>query len=185
MFEVNLPEPLLLLSCCAPCSCAVIQHLSKIGINFTVIFYNPNIRPFEEYERRRQENEKLCKKFSVPFVSLEYDNERWCEKTKGLLSEPERGKRCDICFEMRLRKVAKYAQEHGFKAVSSVLGVSKYKDFDQVNRAANRAFEKSSVSYFPVNWRKGGLEQIRQTMQKELQLYRQTYCGCQPRSTII
>ena len=78
------------------------------------IFYNPNIRPFEEYERRRQENERLCRKFGVPFISLEYDNENWCKATQGLTSEPERGRRCDICFEMRLRKVAKYAQEHGF-----------------------------------------------------------------------
>ena len=181
MFAVNLPEPMLLLSCCAPCSCAVIQHLAHIGLNFTVVFYNPNIRPFEEYEKRRLENERLCAAFDVPFVSLEYDHDRWCQLVTGLEDEPERGRRCDVCFEMRLRRVAQYAEENGFQSVSSVLGVSKYKDFEQVNRAGQRAFQKADLSYMPVNWRKGGLEQIRQVLQKELGLYTQKYCGCRPR----
>lgn len=172
---------MLLLSCCAPCSCAVIKHLSEQKKPFTVVFYNPNIRPVEEYQKRCAENKKVCAHYGVPFVELEYDPQHWCQLTQGLEHEPERGKRCDVCFEMRLRRIAKYAKENHFDSVSSVLGVSKYKDFDQVNRAAERAFQESAIPYEAINWRKGGLEQLRQALQKELNLYAQNYCGCKPR----
>lgn len=170
---------LLLLSCCAPCSCGVIKHLAEQNQKMTVVFYNPNIRPYEEYLRRKDENKKVCEQYGIAFVELEYDNERWCELTQGLLDEPERGRRCDICFEMRLKRVFDYAKENDFDAVSSVLGVSKYKDFDQVNRAAIRAGGEGI--YLPINWRKNGLEILRQNLTKELELYRQNYCGCTPR----
>ena len=170
---------LLLVSCCAPCSCGVIKHLAEQGVNLTVLFYNPNIRPFEEYRKRADENKKVCSLYNVPFVELEYDNERWCMLTAGLHDLPERNKRCDICFEMQLKRAFKYALENGFEQVSSVLGVSRYKDFDQVNRAAERAGGNSI--YRPINWRKGGLQELSAALKEELSLYNQTYCGCKPR----
>ena len=170
---------LLLVSCCAPCSCGVIKHLAENGVNLTVLFYNPNIRPILEYRKRADENKRVCELYNVPFVELEYDNEHWCSLTAGLEQLPERGSRCDICFEMRLKRAFDFAKQNGFERVTSVLGFSRYKDFEQVNRAAERAGGASL--YEPTNWRKGGLQELTATLKEELSLYNQTYCGCKPR----
>ena len=172
---------ILLLSCCAPCSCAVIEKMARDGADFAVAFYNPNIVPFAEYEKRKEENKRLCEKYNVAFVEFEYDNERWCTLIKGLENEPERGKRCDVCFEMRLKRVMEYAKENGFDAVASVLGVSRYKDLAQVNRAAERASQAVGFDYVEIEGRKGGMQERRQQLIKELELYSQDYCGCKPR----
>ena len=113
---------ILLLSCCAPCCCAVIEKMARDGYDFAVAFYNPNIVPAAEYEKRREENRRLCEGRKIPFIELEYDNERWRNLIKGLENEPERGRRCDVCFYMRLKRVMEYARENGFDAVASVLG---------------------------------------------------------------
>lgn len=172
---------LLLLSCCAPCSCAVIKLLAEEGQDFAVVFYNPNIRPEQEYRKRADENKRLCTLSDVPFIELEYDNQRWCELTAGLENEPERGKRCDVCFYMRLKRVMEYAKDNGFEAVASVLGVSRYKDLAQVNRAAAKASAEVGIPYLEIEGRKGGRQELRAQLIKELALYNQTYCGCKPR----
>jgi len=169
---------LLLVSCCAPCSCAVIEKLATEKRDFTVLFYNPNIAPAAEYEKRRDENRRLCEKFGVPFVELPYGPEEWQNAVKGLENEPERGKRCSVCFYMRLKRAARYAKANGFDAVSSVFGVSRHKDMDQVNDAGNEACALYDIPYDTTNWRKGGLEPRRIALIKELSLYEQTYCGC-------
>ncbi len=176
--DVN--EKILLLSCCAPCSCAVIKTLAEAGRDFAVVFYNPNIRPLAEYQKRRDENERVCKLYGVDFIELEYDNERWCELTRGLEDEPERGKRCSLCFEMRLKRVMEYAREHGFTAVASVLGVSRWKNLAQVNEAAYKAAEATGVPYVEIEGRKHGMQELRAALIKELNLYNQIYCGCKP-----
>lgn len=168
----------LLLSCCAPCSCAMIEKLALENADFTVVFYNPNIRPFDEYNKRCAENKRLCEQYNVPFVELEYDNQHWCELIKGLEKEPERGKRCDICFEMRLKRVMKYALANGFEAVADVLGVSRYKDLEQVRRAGKRASAEMGLLYLELEGRKGGLQERRNLLSRELELYSQDYCGC-------
>lgn len=173
-------EKILILSCCAPCSCAVIKTLAEQKQDFAVVFYNPNIRPFAEYEKRRDENERVCRLYGVPFWELEYDNERWCVLTKGLENEPERGKRCSVCFEMRLKKVMQYARENGYSAVASVLGVSRWKNLAQVNEAANRASAATGVPYVQIEGRKHGMQELRAQLIKELNLYNQVYCGCKP-----
>lgn len=134
-----------------------------------------------EYEKRRDENLRLCKMYGVPFIELEYDNNRWCELTKGLENEPERGKRCRVCFYMRLKRVMEYAKENGFCAVASVLGVSRYKDLNQVNEAAFRASEETGMPYLEIEGRKNGMQDLRNRLIKDLNLYSQTYCGCKPR----
>ena len=174
-------EKFLLLSCCAPCSCAVISKLAEAKEEFAVVFYNPNIRPYEEYEKRREENQRLCKKYGVPFISLEYDNERWCELTKGLENLPERDKRCSICFEMRLKRVMEYALANGYSKVASVLGVSRYKNLAQVNEAAAKAAHETGAEYVQIEGRKDGMQDRRAALIRELNLYSQTYCGCKPR----
>lgn len=174
-------ERFLLLSCCAPCSCAVISKLAEEQADFAVVFYNPNIRPLAEYEKRRIENQKLCETYGVPFIDLEYDNERWCSLTRGLEDLPERSRRCSICFEMRLKRVMEYAKANGYPAVASVLGVSRYKNLEQVNQAAAAASEQTGIPYHHIEGRKDGMQELRNRLIKELNLYSQDYCGCKPR----
>ncbi|MBP5399439.1 MAG: epoxyqueuosine reductase QueH [Alphaproteobacteria bacterium] len=172
---------ILLLSCCAPCSCAVIEKLSRENADFAVLFYNPNIRPYEEYLKRLEENKRLCEQFNVKFIDLEYDNNRWCELTKGLENEPERGARCSVCFKMRLQKAMEYALENGFDVVASVLAASRWKDLNQVNRAAQEASQITKVPYIQIEARKQGMQERRHQLIKDMKLYEQQYCGCKPK----
>ena len=169
---------LLVLSCCAPCSCAVIKKLVDDGVDVTVLFYNPNIHPQEEYIKRREEQKRVCELFGAHFVELAYEPEKWEQAVRGLECEPERGKRCSQCFYMRLKKAQEYAKEHHFEALTSVLGVSRYKDLNQVNQAAWKAWQTVGKPYWAKNWRKDGLEELRRALIKEFNMYQQTYCGC-------
>lgn len=171
---------ILLLSCCAPCSCAVIKTMADQGYDFSVAFYNPNIRPQTEYQKRLDENKKICSFYKVPFIEFEYDNTRWCELTNGMENEPERGARCSICFYMRLKRVMEYAAANGFDAVASVLGVSRYKDLNQVNKMAAQASAQTGVCYLEIEGRKEGMQELRNQLVKDLKLYNQDYCGCKP-----
>ena len=174
-------EKMLLVSCCAPCSGGVIKLLANRHENFAVLFYNPNIRPLSEYEKRRDENKRLCETFGVPFIELEYNPCVWDTATAGLLNEPERGKRCDVCFYLRLKRAAEYAKENGYTSFSSVLGISRYKNFDQVCRAGEKASSEVGIPYDMTNWRKNGGEELRRAVETEFNMYRQRYCGCKPR----
>lgn len=174
-------EKILLLSCCAPCSVAVIKTMAEERYDFSVLFYNPNIVPFAEYAKRCNENKEVCALYNVPFIELDYEHEKWSIATKGLENEPERGKRCSICFYLRLKKSMEYAKENGFTAVASVLGVSRYKDLDQVNTAAKKASEETNFPYIHIEGRKNGMQEMRSKLTKELNLYNQQYCGCKVR----
>lgn len=169
---------LLLLSCCAPCSCAVIEDLAQQGGDFAVVFYNPNIFPETEYQKRCEENKRLCESYGVEFIELEYDNAHWCDLIKGFENEPERGERCSVCFYMRLKRVMGYAKENGFTSVGSVLGVSRYKNLAQVDLEAEKASAEIGVKYEQVEGRKNGMQEKRNLLVKELALYSQDYCGC-------
>ena len=174
-------DKLLLLSCCAPCSIGVIKELAEKGQDFAVMFFNPNIQPQEEYQHRLQENKRICQKWGVPFIEGDYLPQLWKQATKGLENEPEKGKRCDICFYLRLKAGAEYAKQHGFTRISSVFGISRFKDFDQVCRAGKKVEQEYGISYDATNWRKnGGLERA-ENLSKEKNLYRQKYCGCKPK----
>ena len=173
-------EKILLLSCCAPCSIGVIERFKKEGRDFAVLFYNPNIQPKEEYDKRLIENKRLCLEEGVPFFELDYEPEKWKEATLFLENEPEKGKRCDKCFALRLRRAAQFAKELGFSQFTSVLGVSRYKNFDQVTNIALQISKEEGVFYDDTNWRKNGGEDRRAFLAKERQLYHQTYCGCAP-----
>ena len=115
-------------------------------------------------------------------MDLEYTPELWQKKTKRLENEPEKGKRCDICFYMRLKRAAEYAKTNGFTRISSVLGISRWKDFDQVCRAGKKVESETGVIYDTTNWRKEGRLEKSEKLSKELGLYRQKYCGCKPKS---
>lgn len=172
-------EPLLLLSCCAPCTGGVMKTLGEAGIDYTVLFYNPNIHPEEEYLKRKDEQKDFADKLGTSFVDLDYDTALWFEAVKGLENEPEKGKRCSACFAMRLARAAAYAADNSFGAFSSTLGISRFKDFEQVNRAASSVLGAyPALSYWAINWRKNGGSMRMDAVAKEENFYRQDYCGC-------
>lgn len=175
----NKESKVLLHSCCAPCSGEVMDSFIDSGIDFTIFFYNPNIHPKEEYEIRKSENIRYAKKKNIPFIDADYDREQWFKRIKGLEWEPERGKRCLMCFDMRFERAALYAIEHGFKVFTSSLGISRWKDMDQINKSGIRAASRySNLIYWTYNWRKKGGSQRMYEISKQEKFYQQEYCGC-------
>ncbi|MBE6455860.1 MAG: epoxyqueuosine reductase QueH [Alphaproteobacteria bacterium] len=172
---------MLLVSCCAPCSIGVIYRLKEQGVDFSVLFYNPNIQPELEYRKRCEENKRICFEQGVPFIELPYEPDVWKKTTTGLENEPERGNRCRLCFKLRLQRAAQYAKQNGFDVFSSVLGISRFKNFDQVCAVAQEVSESENIPYDMTNWRKNGGLEFAEKLGKEKNLYRQTYCGCKPR----
>ncbi|RST62875.1 epoxyqueuosine reductase QueH [Candidatus Aquarickettsia rohweri] len=169
----------LLHSCCAPCSGEVIQAMIKSGINLTIFFYNPNIHPKKEYEIRKNENIKYAKKVGINFIDADYDVQNWFKRAKGLELEPERGKRCTMCFDMRFERTALYAYENGFDIITSSLGISRWKNMQQINDCGEKAASKySGITYWTYNWRKDGGSSRMYEIAKEENFYKQEFYGC-------
>jgi len=180
ILEFPFPEKRLLLhSCCAPCSGSIMASLQAEHIDFTVFFYNPNIHPTQEYEIRKAENKRFADKNHIPFVDSDYDTDFWFERVKGFENAPERGKRCTLCFDIRLECTARYAHENSFSVFTSSLGISRWKNMAQVNDCGVRAATLyDNLTYWTFNWRKkGGSEKMLEIAKRE-QFYRQEYCGC-------
>ncbi|MDP3562771.1 MAG: epoxyqueuosine reductase QueH [Legionellaceae bacterium] len=175
----NNASSLLLHSCCAPCSGEVMEALLASNIHFAIFFYNPNIHPVQEYEIRKQENIAFAEKHAIPFIDADYDKDNWFERVKGLEWEPERGKRCTACFDMRFERTALYAYEHGFPVISSSLGISRWKDMNQINDSGTRAASRyPDLTYWTYNWRKNGGAARMYDIAKRENFYKQEYCGC-------
>ena len=175
----NGEKKVLMHSCCAPCSGSVIEMIHNAGIELTLYFYNPNIHPQKEYELRKNENIRYAKKVGIPFIDADYDPQNWYAMAKGHEKDLERGERCGMCFEMRFVKTAEYAHQNGFKTMTSCLGISRWKDFDQVTQAGVRAASLfPGVSYWDFNWRKNGGATRMYEISKEENFYQQQYCGC-------
>lgn len=172
-------DKLLLHSCCAPCSGEVMEALLFSKIDFTIFFYNPNIHPVQEYEIRKNENVQFAKKHDIPFIDADYDKDNWFTRVKGLEWEPERGKRCTACFDMRFERTALFAYENGFRVISSSLGISRWKNMEQINDAGQRAAARyDNVEYWTYNWRKDGGAARMYEIAKRENFYKQEYCGC-------
>ncbi|STX29888.1 Diacylglucosamine hydrolase like protein [Legionella beliardensis] len=175
----NGADKLLLHSCCAPCSGEVMEALIFSKINFSIFFYNPNIHPVQEYEIRKQENIAFAKKHAIPFIDADYDKDNWFTRVKGLEWEPERGKRCSACFDMRFERTALYAYEHGFPIISSSLGISRWKDMNQINESGTKAASRyPDLIYWTYNWRKNDGAARMYEIAKRENFYKQEYCGC-------
>ncbi len=175
----NGADKLLLHSCCAPCSGEVMEALVFSKINFSIFFYNPNIHPVQEYEIRKEENIAFAKAHDIPFIDADYDKDNWFARIKGLEWEPERGKRCTACFDMRFERTALYAHEHGFPVITTSLGISRWKDMNQINEAGIRAASRySEIEYWTYNWRKNGGAARMYEIAKRENFYKQEYCGC-------
>ena len=169
----------LLHSCCAPCSGEVMEAMLASGIDYTIFFYNPNIHPQKEYELRKNENIRFAEQFGVPFIDADYDRDHWFERARGMENEPERGARCTMCFDMRFERTALYAHEHDFPVITSSLGISRWKDMDQINGCGVRAAARyPGLMYWEYNWRKGGGSSRMIEISKRENFYQQEYCGC-------
>lgn len=172
-------KKLLLHSCCAPCSGEVMEAIMASGIEFTIFFYNPNIHPKQEYEIRKNENIRFAEKLNIPIIDADYDVDNWYERAKGMAKEPERGIRCTMCFDMRFERTALYAYENGFDTITSSLGISRWKDFNQINGCGYRAVEPyEGIAYWDYNWRKKGGSARMLEISKREEFYMQEYCGC-------
>lgn len=172
-------EKLLLHSCCAPCAGDVMNEMARSGIDYTILFYNPNIHPRREYEIRKDENKRYADKLGKEFVDLDYDLDNWFTRVKGLENEPERGLRCTACFDMRFERTALYAAEHGYSVFTSTLGTSRWKNMDQINDSGVRAAARyGDLTYWTYNWRKGGGANRMIEISKQEHFYQQEYCGC-------
>jgi len=172
-------KKVLLHSCCAPCSGEVMEAMLASGVEYTIFFYNPNIHPEREYLLRKEENIRFAEKHAVPFVDADYDTDNWFARAKGMEWEPEKGARCTMCFDMRFERTALYAHEHGFPVMTSSLGISRWKDMNQINASGKRAVQPyEGLSYWDYNWRKGGGADRMVEISKREEFYQQEYCGC-------
>lgn len=168
---------ILLHSCCAPCSSTCIERLAK-GFDVTVLYYNPNIDTLTEYEKRRDEQIRLCEKLKIKFITLGHLANEFYEKVKGYESVKEGGERCFICFDIRLSKTASIAKQNGFSFFATTLTLSPLKNAEKINEIGERISKEFDVKYLPTDFKKNGGYLRSIELSKENKLYRQNYCGC-------
>ena len=181
-------DRVLLHACCAPCSSAIVEWLVQHDVRPTIYYYNPNIWPLEEYEIRKQESKRHAESLGLEWIDGDYDHDAWLEGVCGLEGEPERGRRCEQCFILRLTATARKAVELDIPYFATTLASSRWKSLDQINRAGLIAEQVANVQrstfnvqckFWPQNWRKGGLQERRNQLLKEYNFYNQQYCGCE------
>lgn len=173
---------LLLHSCCGPCSTAVIERLLEGGeYDITVFYFNPNITDREEYEHRKAEQKRVLAELypEVGFIEGNYDTREYYELVSGFEHTPEGGLRCSICFTLRLEETAKKAKELGFECFDTTLTVSPYKSYDTISAIARQVSSKYGISYLNGNYKKKDGYKRSIELSKQLDLYRQHYCGCE------
>lgn len=172
-------KKVLLHSCCAPCSGPLIEKMHESGIELTIFFYNPNIHPKKEYELRKKENIRYAEKLGIKFIDADYDVQNWFARAKGMEQSPERGERCSMCFDMRFERTALYGYENGYNVITSSLGISRWKNMDQINESGLKAASHyPGITYWTFNWRKDGGGTRMYEIAKEEEFYKQEYCGC-------
>jgi len=177
----SMTPKLLLHSCCGPCSSACVERLSR-DFRVTVFYYNPNISPKQEYDRRVEEQKRFISCFPTPnpveFLEGPYDPERFFTGTRGLEGEPEGGDRCRICFQIRLSEAARAAAEGGYDYLTTTLTVSPLKNADDLNRIGEACAREYGVQWLPSDFKKKDGYRRSIELSKEYGLYRQDYCGC-------
>lgn len=179
--EERVPK-LLLHSCCAPCSSYVLEYLSNY-FEITVFYYNPNIYPEQEYEKRVKEQQELIRrmpaKHPISFVEGPFEKEKFYEMAKGLEDVPEGGARCMKCYEMRLRKTAELAKKEHFDYFTTTLSISPLKNAEKLNKIGLHLAEIYEVEYLLSDFKKKNGYKRSTELSREYGLYRQDYCGCE------
>lgn len=172
---------LLLHSCCAPCSSYCLEYLSRY-FKITVLYYNPNLFPAGEYERRVSEQKKLVSalpaKYPVTLVEMKGEPEEFYSAVKGLEHIREGGERCFACFRLRLERAARYAKENGFDFFTTTLTISPLKNAQKLNEIGEAAGVKFGVRHLPSDFKKKDGYKRSVELSKVYGLYRQDYCGC-------
>lgn len=179
MLKLDIPGGsgrVLLHSCCAPCSGAIIECLDANGVRPAIFFSNSNIDTREEYDKRLAEVVRYAGKFGLEVIEDEYDHEAWLAAVRGLENEPERGGRCLQCFKFRLSRAAAFARANGFEVLTTSLASSRWKSLEQVDAAGT---EVCPDVFWAQNWRRGGLQPRRAEIIREQNFYNQNYCGCE------
>lgn len=170
----------LLHACCAPCSSAIVEWMLAHDIRPTIFYYNPNIFPREEYDIRKNESKRHAESLGLQWIDGDYDHAGWRRGVCGLEDEPERGRRCEQCFVLRLTATAQEARRLGLRYFTTTLASSRWKSLEQIERAGHIAEQQAEGTVFwAQNWRKGGLYERRNLLLKEYHFYNQQYCGCE------
>jgi len=186
MNDIRKLRPTILLhSCCGPCSTAVVERL-RGRFDITIFFYNPNITDKEEYEKRRMTqldfiekyNNRIDSKDRIAYLEGLYEPELFCSAVKGLEHEPEGGRRCTPCFQLRLEKTAETASMLGFDTFGTTLTVSPYKNFDLIYKLGMQLGMRYGLTFLGEDFKKQGGYQRSIELSKEYHLYRQHFCGC-------
>ena len=172
---------LLLHACCAPCSSAVLEYLSRY-FAITLLYYNPNISPYEEYEKRERELERLVSQMDlahpVELLPCGYEGEAFVEAARGLEGEPEGGRRCEACFRLRLEYAAREAARLHFDYFTTTLTISPLKNAPLLNRLGEEMGKRYGVAHLPSDFKKKNGYKRSVELSREYGLYRQDYCGC-------
>lgn len=182
--DLIVPAPgskILLHSCCAPCSGAMIEEMKeKFFLDVTIFFYNPNIHPRKEYEIRKNENKRFAQKLGIDFVDCDYDSGSWFERMNGLEYEPERGIRCLACFDIRMEVTASYGIEHGFDFFTTTNASSRWKDVMQINHSGDKASSlyQNKIKFWKYNWQTNEMTSRKYQINVSEKFYKQEYCGC-------
>ncbi len=173
---------LMLHSCCAPCSSYVLEYLAEY-FRITVVYYNPNISPEAEFRKREEEQRRFISELPVKnpitLLTQNYDPQEFYDAVRGLEKEPEGGKRCFVCYRLRLERAAKLALEQGFDYFTTTLTLSPLKNSQIINRIAEEVSEKYGVKCLPSDFKKREGYKRSIELSKEYGLYRQNYCGCE------
>lgn len=179
--SLNYTPKLLLHSCCGPCSTTCISFLTKY-FDVTVFYYNPNIEPEAEYVKRKNEQIKFLNHFKgqnkIDFLDCDYDNESFSKAVKGLETEPEGGKRCSVCFALRLNKTAEVAKNKGYDYFGTTLTVSPHKNSQVINEIGEKISQKVGIPFLYSDFKKQDGYKKSIELSKKYELYRQNYCGC-------
>ena len=172
-------KTIILHSCCAVCSGYPLSYLKDAGYRVIVYFYNPNIFPETEYEKRLTAQKTLCKRYDTELIEEDYSPKDFYLMAKGYENEPERGKRCVRCFELRLIKTAEYACKNGIDEFTTSIAISPHKDYKKLSEIGEKIAKEYGLKYLAVDFRKkDGFLKTNQ-ISRELNLYRQNYCGCE------
>lgn len=174
-------KKLLLHSCCGPCSSYVISYLTNY-FDITILYYNPNIYPYDEYLKRKQEQIKLINEIdysnNLDIMDCDYDNDLYEKCIIGLENEPERGNRCMVCYNLRMEKTAKMAKEYNYDYFCTTLSVSPYKNAEWINEIGEKLQNKYNINWLYSDFKKKDGYKQSILLSKKYNLYRQDYCGC-------
>jgi predicted adenine nucleotide alpha hydrolase (AANH) superfamily ATPase len=170
---------ILLHTCCGPCALYPIQELKKLDFHITLFFYNPNIWPRDEYTQRLNELKKYLKEHTdIKMIDGRYEPTEWQKKISGWENEPERGRRCELCYAMRLEKTALLAINNNCDFFGTTLSISPHKNSEYINKIGTSIAQIKKINFFVCDWKKNDGFKNACALSRQENFYRQNYCGC-------